>query len=152
MNTKQLLDDLPSNKINWIQFEDFENLCFRLAKEHFNFEQPIPSFVTRNPGILESCLRTPIQRFDRKDLYPMFIDKISILFYLMIKNHPFRNGNKRIAVASLFVVLYLNGLWLSTKPLDLRDLAEHVSASDRRDKNRVVRKISRFITKIITKF
>lgn len=152
MNTKQLLDDLPSNKLNWIQVEDFENLCFRLAQEHFKFDQPIPAFVTRSPGTLESCLKTPLQRFDGKDLYPKFIDKLSILLYLMIKNHPFRNGNKRIAVASLFVVLYLNKLWLSTKPLGLRDLAEYVSASDRTNKNRVVRKISRFITKNITKF
>lgn len=78
MNTKHLLDGLPSNKVNWIRVEDFENLCFRLAQEHFKFDQPIPAFVTRSPGILESCLKTPLQRFDRKDLYPQFIDKISI--------------------------------------------------------------------------
>ena len=152
MNTKHLLNDLPSNKLNWIQVGDFENLCFRLAQEHFKFDQPIPAFITRNPGILESCLKTPLQRFDGKDLYPGFIDKISILFYLMIKNHPFRNGNKRIAVASLFVVLYLNKLWLSTKPLGLRDLAEYVSTSDRKNKSSVVMKISRFTAKNITKF
>ena len=70
----------------------------------------------------------------------------------MIKNHPFRNGNKRIAVASLFVVLYLNKLWLSTKPLGLRDLAEYVSTSDRKNKSSVVMKISRFTAKNITKF
>jgi death-on-curing protein len=152
MNTKHLLDGLPSSKVNWIRVEDFESLCFRLAQEHFNFDQPIPTFVTRSPGTLESCLKTPLQRFDQKDLYPKFIDKISILFYLMIKNHPFRNGNKRIAVASLFVVLYLNNLWLSTKPLSLRDLAEYVSASSREDRERVMKKISNFISKYITRF
>lgn len=152
MNIKHLLDNLPSNKINWIRIEDFENLCFRLAQDHMIFNQPIPAFITRNPGILESCLKTPLQRFDEKDLYPKFIDKISILFYLMIKNHPFQNGNKRIAVAALFVVLYLNGLWLSTQLLDPYKLAKYVSASDRNGKDRVIKKISRFITKNITKF
>jgi len=152
MNTKHLLNVLLPNKINWIEVEDFENLCFRLAQEHFNFEQPIPAFVTRNPGILESCLRTPLQKFDGKDLYPKFIDKVSILVYLMIKNHPFQNGNKRIAVTALFVVLYLNDLWLSTKPLGLRDFAEEISASKREDKEKIIRKISRFVTKHITEF
>jgi len=70
----------------------------------------------------------------------------------MIKNHPFQNGNKRIAVASLFVVLYLNGLWLSTKLLDPYKLAKYVSTSDRNSKDRVIKKISRFITKYITGF
>lgn len=70
----------------------------------------------------------------------------------MIKNHPFRNGNKRIAVTSLFVVLYLNKLWLSAKPLGLRDLAEYVSASDRKNKNQVVENISRYVSKNISKF
>jgi prophage maintenance system killer protein len=149
MNTKHLLDDLPSNKINWIEVKDFENLCFRLAQDHLIFDQPIPAFVTRNPGILESCLRTPLQRFDGKDLYPSFINKLSILLYLMIKNHPFQNGNKRIAITSLFVVLFLNNLWLSADPYKL---AINVSASDRKDKDKVIRKISRFISKNIAKF
>jgi len=152
MNTKHLLDDFQPNKLNWIEFEDFENLCFRLSQQHFKFDQPIPSFVTRNPGILESCLKTPLQRFEGKDLYPQFIDKLTILFYLMIKNHPFQNGNKRIAVAALFVVLYLNGLWLSTRPLGLRDIAEKVSASDRTDKTKVIKMISKFVTEHLTKF
>lgn len=152
MNIKHLLDDLPSNKINWIRIEDFENLCFRLAQDHMIFNQPIPAFITRSPGILESCLKTPLQRFDGKDLYPKFIDKISILFYLMIKNHPFQNGNKRIAVAALFVVLYLNGLWLSTQLLNPYKLAKYVSASERNSKDRVIKKISRFITKNIARF
>lgn len=152
MNTKQPLGDLPSNKINWIEVEDFENLCFRLAQDHLKFDQPIPAFTTRNPGILESCVKTPLMGFDGNDLYPKFIDKISILFYLMIKNHPFQNGNKRIAVAALFVVLYLNGLWLSTVPLGMRNLAKKVSASDRKDKGKVTKNISSFILKHIVKF
>ena len=152
MNTKYLLEDLPQSEIKWIKIEDFETLCFRLAHEHFTFNQPIPDFVTRNPGILESCLRTPLQQFNNEDLYPKFIDKISILFYLMIKNHPFQNGNKRIAMATLFVVLYLNNLWLSSELLSPYKLAKYVSASDRKNRVKVIKKISDFIEKHLTNF
>lgn len=35
-------------------------------------------------------------------------EKAARLFYLINKNHPFLNGNKRIAVMALFVFLSLN--------------------------------------------
>jgi death-on-curing protein len=126
-------------------------LCFGLAKEQLSFvNQPIPAFVTRSPGILESCLETPLKTFGGVDPHPRFIDKLSFLFYLLIKNHPFQNGNKRIAVATLFVVLYLNGLWLTAGDLLPYELAKGVAASDRNEKDKVTKKISRFIGKYCT--
>jgi len=150
MNTKLLLEDSPRNKLRWINIADFENLCFGLAKEHLTFDQPIPDFITRNPGILESCLETPLQSFGGKDPHPRLIDKLSLLFYLLIKNHPFQNGNKRIAVATLFVVLSLNNLWLSAGELLPYELAKSVAASKREEKNKVIKKILRFIGKYCT--
>jgi death-on-curing protein len=151
MNTKLLLEDSPQNKFKRVDISDFENLCFGLAKEHLNFvDQPIPDFITRNPGILESCLETPFQSFGGVDPHPRFIDKLSLLFYLLIKNHPFQNGNKRIAVATLFVVLYLNGLWLTASELLPYELAKSVAASKMKDENKVILKISKFISKYCT--
>lgn len=151
MNTKLLLEDSLQNKFKRVNLSDFEDLCFGLAKEHLNFvNQPIPDFITRNPGILESCLETPFQSFGGIDPHPRFIDKLSLLFYLLIKNHPFQNGNKRIAVATLFVVLFLNGLWLSASELLPYELAKSVAASERSEKDKVIRKISRFIAKYCT--
>jgi len=40
-------------------------------------------------------------------LYPTLVSKASFLFYLMIKNHPFQNGNKRIAITTLFTFFIL---------------------------------------------
>jgi death on curing protein len=151
MNTKLLLEDLPRNKIRWINLADFENLCFGFAKAHLDFtEQPIPDFITRNPGILESCLGTPLQSFGGVDPHPRFIDKLSILFYLLVKNHPFQNGNKRIAVVTLLVILFLNGLWLKTKELSPYKLAISVAISKRDEKDKMIKKISRFISKYCT--
>lgn len=81
---------------------EVEYLAFRLAKETMDFNEPIPDFSTRFPNILESCLAVPFQRFSQKSLYKGLIEKAAILFYLMIKNHPFQNGNKRIAMTTLF--------------------------------------------------
>ncbi len=150
MNTKLLSEDSPQNKFKRVNIADFENLCFGLAKEHLSFNQPIPDFITRNPGILESCLETPFQSFGGVDPHPRFIDKLSLLFYLLIKNHPFQNGNKRIAVATLFVVLFLNGLWLTAGELLPYNLAKSVAASKRDELDEMIKRISRFITKYCT--
>ncbi len=42
------------------------------------------------------------QTFDKRELYPTIEDKASHLLYLIIKDHPFTDGNKRIA-SFLFV-------------------------------------------------
>ncbi|MCE5251856.1 Fic family protein [bacterium] len=77
-----------------ITIAEVEYLAFRLAKEHLSFDKPLPDFSTRYPNVLESCVLTPFQRFSGKALYPTLVSKAAILFYLMIKNHPFLNGNE----------------------------------------------------------
>ena len=95
-----------------ITIKEVEYTAFRLAKELLTYNEPFPEFGTRFPNILESCLAMPFQRFSKKSLYPGLISKASILFYLMLKNHPFQNGNKRIAMTTLLVFLYMNKKWI----------------------------------------
>ena len=98
--------------IKRIHIEQVELIAFELAKDHFGYDEPIPGFSTRFPNSLESCVNAPFQTFDSRPLYRSLVDKASILFYLMIKNHPFQNGNKRIALTTLLLFLLLNGKWL----------------------------------------
>lgn len=100
---------------------------------------------------MESCLETPLQTFAGEEPYPTFIGKVSLLFYLLIKNHPFQNGNKRIAVMTLFVVLYLNHFWIDTEELEPYNLAIRVTKSEREDKEKVYKMIKRFIINNIKK-
>jgi prophage maintenance system killer protein len=51
---------------------------------------------------LASSLQTVFQTFGGKDLYPTLEEKAAHLLYFLIKNHPFVDGNKRIA-ATLFL-------------------------------------------------
>src|SRR3989344_1819753 len=96
-----------------VTIREVEYLAYSLAQELMSWDEPIPEFASRFPHTLESCLATPFQMFGGKPLYKGLIDKAAMLFYLMIKNHPFKNGNKRIAVTTLVVFLYRNNKWLT---------------------------------------
>ena len=128
-----------------ITIADVEYLAFRLAKEHLSFDEPIRDFSTRFPNVLESCVLTPFQRFSGKALYPTLIAKASILFYLMIKNHPFQNGNKRIAVTTLLTFLFGNGKWLKADTQELYNFTVWVAQSPSEFKEQVVAAIEKFI-------
>jgi death-on-curing protein len=67
----------------------------------------------RDVGALESALAQPRATFDGRDLYPTVVDKACALGYGLAMNHPFVDGNKRIAHASMAVFLDLNGFALS---------------------------------------
>lgn len=64
----------------------------------------------RDLGALESALAQPKATFDGTDLYPSVVDKASALAFGLAMNHPFVDGNKRIAHAAMAVFLDLNGL------------------------------------------
>ncbi len=106
-----------------------EELAHRLAQKMMEWDEPIPDFTTRFPGRLESCLKTPFQTYDGRALYKGIEEKAAILFYLMIKNHPFQNGNKRVAVTAFLLFLHVNGKWLKIHPEDLYALAVWVAES-----------------------
>ena len=63
----------------------------------------------RDLGALESSLAQPRATFGGDDLYPTLIDKAAALGYGLAMNHPFIDGNKRIAHAAMAVFLELNG-------------------------------------------
>ena len=133
-----------------ITIADVEYLAFRLAKEHLSFDEPIPDFSTRFPNILESCVLTPFQRFSGKALYPALVAKASILFYLLIKNHPFQNGNKRIAITTLLTFLYGNNKWVKADTQELYNFTVWVAQSPAQLKDQVVAAIQKFIRDHLT--
>lgn len=129
-----------------VTIQEVEYIAHRLAKELMAWGEPIPDFSTRFPNILESCLSVPFQSFSGKSAYKGLVAKASILFYLMIKNHPFENGNKRIAVTTLFFFLYKNKKWLRLDSQELYNFAVWVAQSPPRVKEATVQAIQKFIT------
>ncbi|HOX09770.1 MAG TPA: type II toxin-antitoxin system death-on-curing family toxin [Candidatus Omnitrophota bacterium] len=126
-----------------ITISEVEYVAFRLAKETMDFNEPIPAFSSRYPNILESCLSVPFQRFSGSYLYKGLIRKAAMLFYLMIKNHPFQNGNKRIAMTTLFVFLYMNKKWIEINDQELYNFAVWVASSPARLKEETIAAIEK---------
>jgi hypothetical protein len=56
-------------------------------------------FGQKKDAGLESSLKTIMQSFDGRDLYPSLEEKAANLLYFLVKNHSFVDGNKRIAAA-----------------------------------------------------
>ena len=129
-----------------ITVKEVEFVAYRLAREHISFNEPIPDFSTRLPNVLESCLVTPFMKFSGKSLYPSVSAKASILFYLLIKNHPFQNGNKRIALTTLFMFLMVkHRKWLISDERELYNFTVWVAQSPAELKDEVVMGIEKFI-------
>ena len=73
--------------------------------------------MERNNG-LESIINNIYQSFSGKDLYYSIEEKAANFLYLIIKNHTFIDGNKRIA-ATLFIYFldFNNILYKNNKQL-----------------------------------
>jgi death-on-curing protein len=56
---------------------------------------------------------------DGEDLYPEIIDKIGRLAYGLIANHPMFDGNKRLGILVLLVLLDLNKAVFNFADLEL---------------------------------
>ena len=129
--------------------KDVEFVAFSLAQELLAFNEPIPDFSSRYPNRLESSLAAPFLSFGGKSLYPTLISKAAILFYLMIKNHPFQNGNKRIATTTLLVFLLRNNKWLEMDPENLYQFTVWIASSPPKEKDSVVKAVESFLQKYL---
>ncbi len=63
----------------------------------------------------ESAISQIAQTFDGKELYPTIEEKAAVLLYLIVKNHAFADGNKRIGAACFLHFLNVNGLLFTTE-------------------------------------
>ncbi len=67
------------------------------------------TFDVMNLNALQSALAAPRQVVFGHELHPTLWDKAAALLTLLIKNHPFYDGNKRIAVLAAREFLRRNG-------------------------------------------
>lgn len=128
-----------------ISITEVELIAYRLAEKLMKFDEPIPDFGTRFPSILESCLATPFQKFGGRFLYEGLVKKAAVLFYLMIKNHPFKNGNKRIAMMSMLYLFHKNEKWIESDNQVLYNFAKWVASSDPSVKDATVLAVEKFL-------
>ena len=80
-------------------------------------------------GRLEATLAVPRQTMFGEELYPDVFSKAAILYYLLIKNHPFLDGNKRTAFLALMRFLNINGYTLNATNDELYQFTIDVASS-----------------------
>ena len=64
----------------------------------------------RELSLLESAVAAPQASFGGKSPYADLIEVASAYLFYLCQNHPFVDGNKRVALGSCLVFLQLNGL------------------------------------------
>ena len=76
----------------------------------------------RNEASLQSALANPLQTFAGLDLYPSVFDKAVQLCFGIIKNHPFLDGNKRLGLHLMLILVHINGLKIDIAHDELIDI------------------------------
>lgn len=69
---------------------------------NMRFMQESDLFGVEKDDSFKGCIGNIYQTFDGEDVYPTLEEKAANLLYFLVKDHPFLDGNKRIA-ATLFL-------------------------------------------------
>lgn len=85
-------------------------------------EQTGGSQGIRDLGLIESGLNRGYASFDSVDLYKEIEEKISAITYGLVKNHGFVDGNKRIGISVMVLLLKLNRINIKYSQLELIEL------------------------------
>lgn len=100
----------------------------------------------RDEGLFQSALARPQASFGGNDLYPTLFEKAAALAESLTRNHPFVDGNKRMALACMRVMLRLNGYQvtaseeakvilihrIAAREVTVQDVAEWIKKHSRR--------------------
>ena len=117
----KLLDDYDHESLDK-KGSHVENIIYPSKQEYIQLVNQLKSeFNSEVFGIIkdasfESSINQIKQSFGSLDLYPSIEEKAAMLLYLIVKNHAFVDGNKRIAAACFLLFLDRNKLlYLSDK-------------------------------------
>ncbi len=91
-------------------FEDYQQLIKNMRNE---FDSGV--FGKEKDKSFQSSIAQIAKGFEDKDFYPTLEEKASMLLYLIIKNHSFVDGNKRIAAACFLKFLEHNKLLFNAR-------------------------------------
>jgi len=127
---------------------DYKECIKVISKLKFNENSDLFA-LERNRG-LESIISNIYQTFDGKDIYTSIEEKASNFLYLIVKNHVFIDGNKRIA-ATLFIyflqfygILYKGGNQIIDNNT-LTALTLLIAESNPKEKNVIIDLVMNFL-------
>ena len=110
---KTLTKPIGNNDISKITYDECLNII-NTMKENTNSKV----FALEKNNGLESIINNIYLSYDNKDLYPTIEEKAANFLYLIIKNHIFIDGNKRIgAMLFIYFLNFYNLLYKEDKPI-----------------------------------
>ncbi|MBI3583461.1 MAG: virulence protein RhuM/Fic/DOC family protein [Nitrospinae bacterium] len=135
-----------------LQYNDCIKIIAELKKELIARKEAGALFGAERDGSFTGVIKGLYQPFDKKELYPTIEDKASHLLYLIIKDHPFTDGNKRIA-SFLFVFFLDRSSYLFKKSGErkindnaLTAIALLIAESDPKDKEVMIKIVKNLIS------
>jgi len=118
-----------------LSLHDVECIYAAYSREGARDLEDLPSLNYRYDAELEGILVLPKAGMKNTLFYPSLPEQGAVLFYEVIKQHPFYDGNKRMACLILFTFLYLNDGWLNLSNNQLYTMAHTVACSDPEDRD-----------------
>jgi prophage maintenance system killer protein len=89
----------------------------RAVSTEFGGTAAHPGVVESQFGLLQVIQRPQVTILGR-EAYPTFAEKVSAFLFALLQYRPFRGGNKRVALASLFAFCELNQKQVDSRVLD----------------------------------
>ena len=121
--------------------DELEAAIYTLRNDLINKKEASDLFAKpRTEKAIHGILGNVFQTFDGEDFYPTVEEKAAHLFYFMVKNHPFTDGNKRSGAFAFVWFLSKVGILNPTKttPQTLTALTLLVAESKPVDKDRMI--------------
>jgi len=134
-----------------LEYEECKNLITMLKQNLIEKKEASSLFGSEVDEKFKSIIGVVYQTFDKKELYRTIEEKAANLLYLTIKDHPFIDGNKRIA--SFIFVYFLdrnNYLYKSNEERKIIDttlvaLSLLIATSEPKDKNIMINIITNLL-------
>jgi death-on-curing protein len=114
--------------MDYLTVDDILEIRDQLAAKH---DQRIE--IMSNNALM-SALAAPRRSAFGIEAYPTLAEKAGALVYSLVQNHPFWDGNKRIASAALRLFCERNGRRLACDDLDLRVFTTGIAKGALRDR------------------
>jgi death-on-curing family protein len=111
----QLLDDYDHEALDEVG-KHIKNAVYPAMAEYLNLVNQMrlefnsDVFGREKDGGFDSAINQIMRGFGEQDVYPSIEEKAAMLLYLVIKNHAFVDGNKRIAAGCFLLFLERNGI------------------------------------------